>query len=38
MVSHLLKIGTRHWIPHWKCTVLAYHIAGIIDEALILTN
>ena len=21
MVGHLLKVGTHHWIPHWKCTV-----------------
>ena len=28
MIGHLLKVGTYHWIPHWKCTVnLSQHIS-----------
>ena len=34
MVGHLLKIGTYHWIPHWKCTEICPSISVLVGQIL----
>ena len=34
LVGHYLKVGTYHWIPHWKCTVNCPSISVLVGQIL----